>query len=73
MVASFFDQLLPVLDLEGAIPVELYTDGGDAEIDGAPPKKSDCCVNNTAGRSGSWARPLSPRQGWQHFPRKSDG
>ena len=32
MVASFFDQLLPVLEVEGSILVELYTDGGDAEI-----------------------------------------
>jgi len=32
MVASFFDQLLPVLEVDGAIPVELFTDGGDAEI-----------------------------------------
>ena len=32
MVASFFDQLLPVLAVEGAILVELFTDGGDAEI-----------------------------------------
>jgi ATP-dependent protease ClpP protease subunit len=32
MVASFFDQLLPVLDVEGSILVELFTDGGDAEI-----------------------------------------
>jgi ATP-dependent Clp protease protease subunit len=32
MVASFFDQLLPVVDIEGSILVELYTDGGDAEI-----------------------------------------
>lgn len=32
MVASFFDQLLPVLEIEGAILVELFTDGGDAEI-----------------------------------------
>jgi ATP-dependent protease ClpP protease subunit len=32
MVASFFDQLLPVLEVEGAILVELFTDGGDAEI-----------------------------------------
>src|ERR1700757_3484137 len=28
MVASFFDQLLPVLEIEGSILVELYTDGG---------------------------------------------
>jgi ATP-dependent protease ClpP protease subunit len=32
MVASFFDQLTPVLEVEGSILVELYTDGGDAEI-----------------------------------------
>src|SRR6516225_1355569 len=32
MVASFFDQLLPVLDVEGSVLVELFTDGGDAEI-----------------------------------------
>ena len=32
MVASFFDQLLPVLDVDGSILIELYTDGGDAEI-----------------------------------------
>jgi ATP-dependent protease ClpP protease subunit len=32
MVASFFDQLLPVLEVEGSILIELYTDGGDAEI-----------------------------------------
>jgi ATP-dependent protease ClpP protease subunit len=32
MVASFFDQLLPVLEIEGSILVELFTDGGDAEI-----------------------------------------
>jgi ATP-dependent Clp protease, protease subunit len=32
MVVSFFDQLLPVLEVEGSILVELYTDGGDAEI-----------------------------------------
>src|SRR6201987_4096998 len=32
MVASFFDQLLPVLAIEGSILVELYPDGGDAEI-----------------------------------------
>jgi ATP-dependent protease ClpP protease subunit len=32
MVASFFDQLLPVLEIEGSILLELYTDGGDAEI-----------------------------------------
>jgi ATP-dependent protease ClpP protease subunit len=32
MVASFFDQLLPVLEVDGAILVELFTDGGDAEI-----------------------------------------
>src|SRR6201993_1248513 len=32
MVASFFDQLLPVLEVEGSILVELFTDGGDAEI-----------------------------------------
>ena len=30
--SSFFDQLLPVLAVEGAILVELFTDGGDAEI-----------------------------------------
>src|SRR5271154_5192788 len=32
MVASFMDQLLPVLEVEGSILVELFTDGGDAEI-----------------------------------------
>ena len=32
MVGSFFDQLLPVLEVEGSILVELFTDGGDAEI-----------------------------------------
>jgi ATP-dependent protease ClpP protease subunit len=32
MLASFLDQLLPVLEIEGAILVELFTDGGDAEI-----------------------------------------
>ena len=32
MVASFFDQLLPVLELDGSILIELFTDGGDAEI-----------------------------------------
>jgi ATP-dependent protease ClpP protease subunit len=32
MVASFFDQILPVLEVEGSILVELFTDGGDAEI-----------------------------------------
>jgi hypothetical protein len=32
MVASFFDQLLPVLEVENFILVELFTDGGDAEI-----------------------------------------
>jgi len=32
MVASFLDQLLPVLEVEGSILVELFTDGGDAEI-----------------------------------------
>jgi ATP-dependent protease ClpP protease subunit len=32
MVASFFEQLLPVLEVEGSILIELYTDGGDAEI-----------------------------------------
>src|ERR1700746_1041304 len=32
MVASFFDQLLPVLEVEGSILVELYTDGGDPDI-----------------------------------------
>jgi ATP-dependent Clp protease protease subunit len=32
MVASFYEQLLPVLEVEGAILVELFTDGGDAEI-----------------------------------------
>src|SRR6201997_5382994 len=32
MVASFFDQLLPVLEIEGSILIELFTDGGDAEI-----------------------------------------
>src|SRR6202047_5487782 len=32
MVASFFDQLLPVLEVEGSILAQLYTDGGDAEI-----------------------------------------
>jgi hypothetical protein len=32
MVVSFFDQLLPVLEVERSILVELYTDGGDAEI-----------------------------------------
>jgi ATP-dependent protease ClpP protease subunit len=32
MVASFFEQLLPVLAVEGSILIELFTDGGDAEI-----------------------------------------
>lgn len=32
MVTSFFEQLLPVLDLDGSILIELFTDGGDAEI-----------------------------------------
>jgi ATP-dependent Clp protease, protease subunit len=32
MVASFLDQLLPVLEVEGSILIELFTDGGDAEI-----------------------------------------
>jgi ATP-dependent protease ClpP protease subunit len=32
MVASFFEQLLPVLDVDGSILIELFTDGGDAEI-----------------------------------------
>src|SRR5437762_14386468 len=32
MVAGFFDQLLPVLEVEGSILIELFTDGGDAEI-----------------------------------------
>jgi ATP-dependent Clp protease, protease subunit len=32
MVASFFDQLLPVLEIQGSILIELFTDGGDAEI-----------------------------------------
>jgi hypothetical protein len=32
MVASFFDQLLPVLEVDGSILIELFTDGGDAEI-----------------------------------------
>ena len=31
MVASFFDQLFPVLEVEGSILMELFTDG-DAEI-----------------------------------------
>jgi hypothetical protein len=29
MVASFFDQLLPVLEVEGSILVELYTHGAE--------------------------------------------
>ena len=32
MVASFLDQLFPVLEVEGSILVELFTDGDDAEI-----------------------------------------
>src|ERR1700737_4825079 len=32
MVASFFDQLLPVLEVDRSILIELFTDGGDAEI-----------------------------------------
>jgi hypothetical protein len=32
MVASFLDQLLPVLEVDGSIVVELFTDGGDEEI-----------------------------------------
>src|SRR5271155_3194545 len=32
MVASFLEQLLPVFEVEGSILVELFTDGGDAEI-----------------------------------------
>ena len=32
MVASFFDQLVPVLEVDGSILIELFTDGGDAEI-----------------------------------------
>lgn len=31
-VASFFHQLLPVLDVDGAIVLELYTSGGDADV-----------------------------------------
>jgi hypothetical protein len=30
MVSSFFDQLLPALEIDGAILVELFTDGDDA-------------------------------------------
>jgi ATP-dependent Clp protease, protease subunit len=32
MVANFLEQLLPVLEVDGSILVELFTDGGDAEI-----------------------------------------
>lgn len=32
MLGRFFDQLGPVLDVEGAIVLELFTPGGDAEI-----------------------------------------
>jgi hypothetical protein len=32
MIVGFIDQLLPVLAVEGALLVELFTDGGDAEI-----------------------------------------
>ena len=32
MVASFFDQLLRILEIDGSILIELFTDGGDAEI-----------------------------------------
>jgi ATP-dependent protease ClpP protease subunit len=32
MVQSFLAQVLPVLDVEGAIVVELYTPGGDPEV-----------------------------------------
>lgn len=31
-VARFLDQVTPVLDIEGAIVVELFTSGGDAEV-----------------------------------------
>jgi hypothetical protein len=30
-IGSFFEQPLPVLEVEGSILVELFTDGGDAE------------------------------------------
>ena len=32
MIASFLDKLQPVLEVNGSILVELFTDGGDAEI-----------------------------------------
>jgi hypothetical protein len=63
MVASFFDQLLPVLEVEGSILVELFTDGGDAEIGRRLAEEVRLLPTNIAGISGSWARPLSPRRG----------
>jgi hypothetical protein len=49
MVFSFFDQLLPVLEVEGSILVELFTDGGDAESNGSPRcrKSSGNSASNT--------------------------
>jgi ATP-dependent protease ClpP protease subunit len=32
MVGRFLDQVLPVLEVEGAIVVELFTSGGDADV-----------------------------------------
>jgi hypothetical protein len=43
MVASFFDQLLPVLEVDGSILIELFTDGGDAEIGRRLAEECACC------------------------------
>jgi hypothetical protein len=45
---SSFYQLWPVLEIEGAILLELFTDGGDAEIGVTLPRRCGCCASSMA-------------------------
>jgi hypothetical protein len=62
MVASFFDQLLPVLEVEGSILVELFTDGGDAEIGRRLAEEVRQLRHQHSRDIWFWAKLSSPRQ-----------
>ena len=62
MVASF-DQLLPVLEVEGSILIELFTGGGDAEIGRRLAEEVRLLRREHTRDIWFWAKPSSPRPG----------
>jgi hypothetical protein len=56
VAASFLSQVLPTLDVPGSIVVELFSSGGEAEVDDDWPKKSASFVRLMAVTCGSSAR-----------------